>query len=64
MGLHHYFHYKAKGAIIRSRARWVEDGEKNTSYFFNLEKRQYSKKCISKLRNDNGDIISGNDAIL
>ena len=42
----------------------MEDGEKNTSYFFDFEKRQYSKKCISKLRNDNGDIISGNDAIL
>ncbi len=23
----------AKGAFIRSRARWLEKGEKNTSYF-------------------------------
>lgn len=56
--------YKAKGAIIRSRARWVDDGEKNTSYFFNLEKRHYSKRCISKLQKENGEIITGSDAIL
>lgn len=24
----------AKGAFIRSRAKWLEKGEKNTSYFF------------------------------
>ena len=32
---------KAKGVIIRSRARWTELGEKNTKYFFNLEKKNY-----------------------
>ena len=31
---------KAKGAYIRSRARWLEEGEKNSSYFFNLETNQ------------------------
>ncbi len=29
----------AKGAFIRSRAKWLEEGEKNTSNFFALEKR-------------------------
>ena len=29
--------YKTKGAIIRSRARWYNDGEKNTKYFLNLQ---------------------------
>ena len=31
--------YKTKGAIIRSRTRWHEFGEKNTKYFLNLEKK-------------------------
>lgn len=35
---------KAKGAFIRSRARWIENGEKNSSYFFNLEKHRQAKK--------------------
>ena len=30
--------YRTKGAIIRSRTRWHEQGEKNTKYFLNLEK--------------------------
>lgn len=44
---------KANGAFIRSRARWIEEGEKNSSYFFNLEKHRQTKKKISKL-NING----------
>ena len=27
----------------------MEDGEKNTKYFLNLEKRNYNNKCIRKL---------------
>ena len=30
---------KVKGAILRSKVRWVENGEKSTRYFLNLEKR-------------------------
>lgn len=40
---------KARGAFIRSRARWIEEGEKNSSYFFNLERQRQAKKKISKL---------------
>ena len=45
---------KVKGAIIRSKARWVEYGEKNTRYFLNLEKRRGEKKNINKLKLDDG----------
>ena len=41
---------KANGAFIRSRARWIELGEKNTSYFYGLEKHRQSKKRINKLK--------------
>ena len=41
---------KTKGAIIRSKARWREQGERNTRYFFNLEKRNQSRKAVTKLK--------------
>uniref|UniRef100_A0A9J8DK74 Reverse transcriptase domain-containing protein n=1 Tax=Cyprinus carpio carpio TaxID=630221 RepID=A0A9J8DK74_CYPCA len=40
---------KARGAFIRSRAKWLEFGEKNSAYFFNLEKKRGSNKRISSL---------------
>lgn len=40
---------KAKGAFICSRARWIEEGEKNSFYFFSLEKQGQTKKKINKL---------------
>ena len=31
------------GVLLRSRARWMEDGEKVGSYFCAMEKRNYVK---------------------
>ena len=31
--------YKTRGSIIRSKTRWYNEGEKNTKYFLNLEKK-------------------------
>ena len=45
-------------AMFRSKARWIERGEKATNYFFNLEKRNYEKKVIAQLKLENGEIIS------
>uniref|UniRef100_A0A1A8UUH3 exodeoxyribonuclease III n=1 Tax=Nothobranchius furzeri TaxID=105023 RepID=A0A1A8UUH3_NOTFU len=45
---------KANGAYVRSRARWIEEGEKNSSYFFNLEKQRQTKKKICKLSLQDG----------
>jgi exonuclease III len=56
--------YKAKGAMIRSKSRWIEDGEKNSSYFFNLEKHHFSKKCITKLQKMDGNIVTGSGPVL
>ncbi len=44
----------AKGAFVRSRAKWLEQGEKNSSYFFALEKRNRKRNNIVSLKiNDN-----------
>ena len=46
---------KIKGTILRSKARWYEHGEKNSKYFLNLEKRNFLRKKISKLKLSNGE---------
>ena len=48
---------KTRGAIIRSRVQWFEEGEKNSKYFFNLEKRVSNMKTIHRLRLQNDSII-------
>ena len=55
---------KTRGAIIRSRARWYEHGEKNSKYFLNLEKLNYRRKHISSLINQNGTKINDPKEIL
>ena len=36
-------------AFVRSRSKWIEQGEQNTSYFLNLEKARQSNNRITKL---------------
>ena len=50
--------------MLRSQARWVENGEKNTRYFPNLEKRHADKKRVSELKLDSGPEVSDVDSIL
>ena len=45
---------KVKGAMMQSKARWTEYGEKNTRYFLNLEKRKAEKKRIVELYLEDG----------
>ena len=44
-----------QGTLIRSRARWVEQGEKPTKYFCNLENRNFISKHVSSVFNDRGE---------
>ena len=55
---------KAKGAQIRSRIKWIEDGEKNTKYFLKLEKARGKKKIITRLRKETGEVITHQGEIL
>ena len=36
-------------ALVRSRSKWIEQGEKSTSYFLNLEKTRQNNNRITKL---------------
>ena len=53
-----------EGAKIRSRARWVEEGERPTKYFFNLEKKNISNSTIKELKTKEGVCVSSNKEIL
>ncbi|PFX24301.1 Transposon TX1 uncharacterized 149 kDa protein [Stylophora pistillata] len=48
----------ACGAQVRSRVRWVEEGELSTAYFFRLEKKRGVDRRIPALRTSGGSIIS------
>ncbi len=45
---------KTKGAQIRSKCKYVEEGERSTSYFLNLEARHQSYNRIHSLKNNDG----------
>ncbi|KAL9978081.1 hypothetical protein ACROYT_G015562 [Oculina patagonica] len=55
---------KTKGAIIRSRVRWYEHGERNNKYFVNLEKRSHNRKHIAKLKTDKNEYLVEPNKIL
>ena len=48
----------SKGAQVRARIKWTEQGEKNTKYFFALEKSRSSMKTITSLSDDSGNNIT------
>ena len=55
---------KAKGAQVRSEAKFVEKGDRNTNYFLAQESGQQKQMCITKLRNSEGQIVCTPEDIL
>ena len=55
---------RASGAQIRSRAKWLEQGEKSTSYLLKLEKVRQSNNSITSLRSLSEEIVASNAAIM
>lgn len=53
---------KTKGAFVRSRCKWIEKGEKNTKYFFGLERRNAEYNTITNL-SVNGSITNNHKVI-
>ena len=49
---------------FRSKCMWAEKGERPTKYFFNLEIRNYSRKVISELEDDEGEITKEEEQTL
>ena len=55
---------KLKGNMIRSRAEYIDKGERPTKYFCGLEKHNYVSKTMQQLEKDDGTTIRDQKAIL
>ena len=53
----------AKGAQVCAWARWIEEGETCSSYFFCLEKKRGSDRWIAAMRNDDGQIVASPEGL-
>ena len=53
-----------KGAYVRSRAEWLELGEKSSRFFLNLENRNRVNKSITEILKEDNTIINNQTAIL
>ena len=49
---------RIEAAVVRSRARWTELGEKNTKYFLTLEGKHAEKKAINRLVGEEGVVLT------
>ena len=62
--LRRIYEERADGAILPSKMRCIEHGEKPTKYFFNMERRKYTRKTITELTVAGGITISNDGDIL
>jgi hypothetical protein len=45
----------------RARANWLQNGDRNTSYFHSFATARKKRNCIKKIKNTNGDFVESND---
>lgn len=54
----------SKEAMIRSRIRWVGEGERPSKYFLNLQKKDFEDRCVSRMVTEEGVLLSSFEEIL
>ena len=55
---------KVQGAIMRSKSRWVSQGEHPTKYFFNLERRNAQSKAMNQILDTHNRLTRNPEKIL
>ena len=49
---------KTRSAYIRSKEKWIEEGDKHSKFFLNLEKVRSNSKIMSQLHLEDGSIVT------
>ena len=49
--------HKLRGQIVRARAKWIEEGEKPSTYLCSIEARNFTSKQIPKIEKETGRVI-------
>ena len=62
--LEKFARYEIQGIILKTKARWIEQAEKNTKYFFGLEKTKSISKSMQSIKLNNGQIVHDQKIIL
>ena len=55
---------RTQGAISRCKIKWYNEGEKNTKYSLNLEKRHFKLSTISQLKINEHKFVTSDSEIL
>lgn len=55
---------RLQGQCIRSKVKWIEEGEKPSKYFISLESRNFSSKIIPKVEKEDGSTVFNQFEIL
>lgn len=55
---------KLEGVKVRSKAKWIEEGEKVTNYFCSLENRNFVSKCMPNLISEDGILLKDQNLII
>ena len=55
---------RTQGAILRCKIKWYNEGEKNTKYFLNLEKRHFKLSTISQLKITDQEFVTSDKEIV
>ena len=62
--LHKLVKDQKKGAQIRRRAKWIENGENCTQFFYGLEQKNIANNTIRQLKKDDGNVNPSDTEIL
>ena len=55
---------KTAGILFRSRAKWAFEGERNTQYFYNIERHRSSAKICTSVFDEDGNIVRGQENVM